>query len=264
MNTPSTPLKKRYSSASEYGTPAANESENSLYFSFSLDENPPNKENSIVGGHGQSPSSSLPSTSKAKTPLLRKVLQSNFTPRNANNKRVSFSHLPKQIPAVENAVKIAKTTHVHEHQAAMNSNAMFDLGPIKESVQKIFDEHITDQEANDLIDDDDDEIHNTIIENHSSVKHSSEETLSKSNVAVESTKIKGSKIDSNAQKKVLPAIPARDATKLQNRKSVLPVAKKLMRTTTYKYRSSTYEPRKVTISKSVSGNYIFISKCHQF
>lgn len=239
-----TPLKKRYSSASEYGTPTADESENSLYFSFSVDDSLPNKENSI----SQSPASSLPSTSKAKTPLLRKVLQSNFTPRNANNKRVSFSHLPKQIPAEENTGKIAKITHVHEHQ---NSNAMFDLEPIKESVQKIFDEQITDQDANDLIDDDDDEMHNTIIENHSSVKHSPEEaTSSESIVVMEAT---NPKIDSKVEKKLVSEV----ATKIQNRKSVLPIAKKPMRATTYKRRSSTYEPRKVNISKSVSGNYKF-------
>lgn len=222
-----TPAKKRYSSASEYGTPAteSDDSENSLYFSFSVDETLPNKENC------QSPLSLLPSTSKAKTPLLRKVLQSNFTPRNANNKRVSFSHLPKQIPE-ENAGKIAK---LHEQQIAVDT--MFDLEPIRESVQKIFDEHNADQDANDLIDDDDDEIHNTIIENHPSVKQSE---------------------DSKVEKKVMSVVPTRIVTKKESQKSAVPVVKKSMRATTYKRRSSTYEPKKVTISKSVSGNYLFV------
>lgn len=229
-----TPLKKRYSSASEYGTPVSDESENSLYFSFSVDEYPPNKENT-----SHTPSSSIPSTSKAKTPLLRKVLQSNFTPRNANNKRVSFNHLPKQIPVEE---KMAKTTDVHDQKSAMNSNAIFDLKPISEYVQKIIEENNADQDV--PIDDDDEELHNTIIENYSSVK------LSEANKATES---KTPKIENDVEKKMIFVVPARNVTKNENRKSVLPVAKKSLRATTYKRRSSTYEPRKLVVSKSVSG-----------
>lgn len=262
MNTPSN---KRYSSASEYGTPGAvddDSTDNSLYFSFS--DNQPNKENSINGGHWSTtdltPSSSH--VTKAKTPLLRKVLQSNFTPRNANNKRVSFSHLPK--PEQEKNDKIAKTA-----QSVTNS---FDLEPIRESLvatvateREKIDEDGADQDANDLIDDD--EAHNnTIIENPVSVKHSSG-VLAKSSEQLESnaphlknTSVKNSKSDIKPEITVLSKVPTRNVTKMdrkrlveENRKSILPVAKKPTRATTYKRRSSTYEPSKLKISKFVSG-----------
>lgn len=278
MNTPSN---KRYSSASEYGTPHEIEEEDrSLYFSFSADDNPSNKENSIIGGQWAitelTPSMSSTS-SKAKTPLLRKVLQSNFTPRNVHNKRVSFSHLPKQNPIEENAGKIAKSAHVYEHE--INSNTMFDLDPIREAIsssvsadQTIFDEHNNEQDANDVIDDENDD---TIIENPTSMKHSPE-SLAKDSKQSESTAcgLNGVKKsveikDLLKEKKVSSKVSTRNATKIdrkrlveENRKSVLPVAKKKpMRSTTYKRRSSTYEPRKVTLSKSVSGTIQYNRKC---
>lgn len=301
MNTPSN---KRYSSSSEYGTPGVvDDSEESLYFSFTVDDNPTNKENSINGGQwaitdlATTPSTSL-HVSKTKTPLLRKVLQSNFTPRNKNNKRVSFSHLPHQKQVEETAGKISKTIHTYEHQTAMNSNTMFDLKPIEESLpcpttQKIFDEHDTDNDINsdsaEMIDDLDDEIHNTIIENPSSVKHStellvkvsekSESNACGSNEATESIEMNNMPakhvkiVLSEAAKK--PQL-TRNVTKMdrrllikENRKSILPVSK---RATTYKRRSSTYEPRKVdprksldvlkqVLSKSVSGKYTIFKCC---
>lgn len=294
MNTPSN---KRYSSSSEYGTPGAvDDLENSLYYSFTADDNPTNKENSINGGQWaitdlSASSSASTHVLKAKTPLLRKVLQANFTPRNKNNKRVSFSHLPKECSAEETSGKMAKTIHTNEHRTELNSDTMFDLKPIKESLpcstmaidQKQFNEIGNDQDANsDTADDLDDDMHNTIIENPLSVEQSTD-SLAKIGEISELSIPSPSKImepiktndtpgkDSKRECEppqvkqilsgaVLKPHQTRNVAKLNrrqlvkdNRKSVLPVAKKPARATTYKRRSSTYEPQKVKLSKSVSG-----------
>lgn len=294
MNTPSN-SNKRYSSSSEYATPGAgvvDELENSLYYSFTADDNTINKENSINGGQWTitdvSPSTNASSRiPKAKTPLLREVLQTNFTPRNKNNKRVSFNHF------IQPDGKISKSEHTNEHQTELKSNTVFDLKPIKESLpcssiaidQKPFDNG-TDQDANsettDLTDDFGDDMHNTIIENPSSVEQSTDlltkvsekseinafgsieatESIETSNTTGKDAKneCEQSQLEQVLSEVVLKPHQTRNVIKLdrrrlveEKRKSVLPVAKKTTRATTYKRRSSTYEPRKVVLSKSVSG-----------
>lgn len=279
MNTPSN---KRHSSCSEYGTPDVDDdSENSLYFSFTVDDNTPNKENTINGAQWTiTDSTSQPSASslvlKAKTPLLRKVLQSNFTPRNKNNKRVSFNHLPKQNSMVETTTEITKT---NEQQMELNSNTVFDFNPIKESLprttmahaQTIFadnyTEHDTASDAANVTDDLDDEMqNNTIIENPISVNTNDSEgvkELIKMNNSSEkdSTNDCEQATDAIISKMVKQVFyeaatkpqQTRNVTKLDRRRLVKENRKSILNTraTTYKRRSSTYEPRKVDPRKSL-------------
>lgn len=256
-----TPLNKRCSSSSEYATPGAvDDPENSLYYSFTVDGTPSNKENSINGGQWAI-TDLIPSSSTSKTPLLRKVLQSNFTPRND----VLFSRLSLQKPQ-------------QEHQTDLDTIRESLPCPTIEIDQKIFDEYGTEQDAS-L----EDEIHNTIIENPSSVNHSIDSYANMSeqpelnacgsNQVTELNKMKNmqSKHSNNdckpsqvkeklseAVKKSQQTRNVRSVRESRSRKSVLPVAKKPVamkpvRATTYKRRSSTYEPRKVLLSKAVSG-----------
>lgn len=286
MNTPSN---KRYSSSSEYATPGmVDDSENSLYFSFTGDDNLPNKENAI-NGDSWSMTDVIPSpspsqfVSKAKTPLLRKVLQSNFTPRNKSNKRVSFSHLPKQSPVEATGGKIAKTVQTYEHRLGLNSNNAFDLEPIKESLpnptialdQKSFSDNSTEQDANSDTADVADDLDNTIIENPSLMKHNTDllAKTSESNASgmievkkpnnMNDTPNENPKHGSKMVHKILSEAATkphqtRNVTKIdrrqlvkESRKSMLPVTKKSARFTTYKRRSSTYEPRKINPRKSL-------------
>lgn len=196
MNTPSNT--KRYSSSSEYATPGGvDESENSLYFSFC--DNPTEREKENATQEDQWAITDLapsPSTSshvfRAKTPLLRKVLQSNFTPRNGNNKRVSFSHVPKGSPIAGHADKILKSDS-NGLQMEFNRNTMFDLDPIKESLPcttiakdyKLFVKNETEQDPIDTsntTDDFDDEMHDdTMIENPSTSTHNNASLSKKTN-----------------------------------------------------------------------------------
>lgn len=315
---PATP-KKRYSCASEYATPKESDDSDSslLYYSF-VEENAFNKENSVNGGTwtvSDSSSPIAPRVSKAKTPLLRKVLQSNHTPRNKNNKRVSFSHLSKPSPTPTVTVKIAKTEE-SEGEKVSDRNVIFDLKPIGESLpnisnvnqfqqkneektENVVDTNTIDESlSSDVTDDLENELHNTIIENppfaaNSTLTSSNEEhDTPAASVVIPQQDIKASESNethslqlmndllpkTNPQlskektvtstrsieellreaRKNVPQNQTRNAAKTnrQNlandtRKSILPIAKKSTRATTYKRRSSTYEPRKVDPRKSL-------------
>lgn len=310
---PITP-KKRYSCTSEYATPkGSDDSDNSLYYSFTLSEDDSmlSKENSINGGQwtvSNSPSASrIPRT---KTPLLRKVLQSNFTPRNKNNKRVSFSNVSKPEPMPALAGKIPKFQSASEMIPQMDSNpsSIYDLKPIEENLPPIssekssskpteqndIDDASVNDSASDATDDLESDLHDTIIENPSSAAFNatngnselplpigpSHEPIkvdatddspltsnpSEVNVSSSST-LKSTVSNENAsntktigdvlREKVKPATQTRNSAKVnrqrlanESRKSVFPGSK--TRATTYKRRSSTYEPRKVDPRKSLS------------
>lgn len=305
---PITP-KKRYSCTSEYATPkGSDDSDNSLYYSFTLSEDDSmiSKENSINGGQwtvSNSPSASrIPRT---KTPLLRKVLQSNFTPRNKNNKRVSFSNVSKPEPMPALAGKIPKFQSASEMIPQMNSypSSTYDLKPIEENLPPIssekssskpaeqndIDDASVNDSASDATDDLESDLHDTIIENPSSAafnatngnselplpigpshepqtSNPSEDNVS-SNEATSSAALKSTISNENSsntktigdvlREKVKPATQTRNSAKVnrqrlanESRKTVFPGAK--TRATTYKRRSSTYEPRKVDPRKSLS------------
>lgn len=107
-----TPTNKNRSSRysmhqSEYGTPIG-DSDNSLYYSLIEDGE---KENST--GKWSVSDSNAPMilrSSKKVTPLIQKVLHHNQTPRNKNNKRVSFSSSPKPMPMEEKIGKVHPKT----------------------------------------------------------------------------------------------------------------------------------------------------------
>lgn len=117
---PQTPGKSRRSHCpSEYESAGEGDiSDNSLYFSIIDDGNMSmnmsmNKENATNGGRRSVVDLNASAGyrgSKTVTPLLRKVLidPSNKTPRNKNNKRVSFSQSPKPNPMPEISGKMAK------------------------------------------------------------------------------------------------------------------------------------------------------------
>lgn len=314
MESPATP-KKRYSCISEYGTPkGSDDSDNSMYYSFVLsdEDNAVNKENSINGGMwAVSDSSNSPMAarvSKAKTPLLRKVLQTNCTPRNKNNKRVSFSNVSKPSPTPKAAIKIVKANEleINSLNSGSDRGVAFDLKPIEESLPKVVpvEQQKPDEKSDatadcitisdsssDVTDDLENELHNTIIENPPSTTNvtlvTSGEELSAPTPVVTQTLVEkllevqpvppneSSQLDP-VPKNVTPPQPnvstvpntrtveeiLRDAAKnvpqtrntakinrqrLANdsRKSILPIAKNSTRATTYKRRSSTYEPRKM-------------------
>lgn len=315
---PITP-KKRYSCASEYATPkGSDDSDNSLYYSFTLSEDDSmlSKENSINGGQWTvSNSSSASRIPRTKTPLLRKVLQSNFTPRNKNNKRVSFSNTLKPEPMPALAGKIPKFQSASEMLPQIDSNASstYDLKTIKEHLPPIsnekssskpteqndIDDTSVNDSASDATDDLESDLHDTIIENPTSAAFSATNENSELPLPIEPThepinfdatddspqtsnplegnvycneatssaafKSTVSKENSSNSKtigdvlrgKAKPATQTRNSAKVnrqrlanENRKTVLPGAK--TRATTYKRRSSTYEPRKVDPRKSLS------------
>lgn len=117
---PQTPSKSRRSYCpSEYESAGEGDiSDNSLYYSIIDDGNMSmnmsmNKENATNGSRrsvADLNASAGYRTSKIATPLLRKVLidPSNKTPRNKNNKRVSFSQSPKPNPMPDISGKMAK------------------------------------------------------------------------------------------------------------------------------------------------------------
>lgn len=117
---PQTPGKSRHSYCpSEYESAGEGDiSDNSLYYSIIDDGNMSmnmsmNKENATNGNRrslADLNASAGYRGSKTATPLLRKVLidPSNKTPRNKNNKRVSFSQSPKPNPIPEISGKMAK------------------------------------------------------------------------------------------------------------------------------------------------------------
>lgn len=85
------------------------DSDSSLYYSMVEDSESPDKENSKDWTVTDNKKYELRSAKKA-TPLLRKVLQSNATPRNKHNKRVSFSDSPKPMPSGEKCGKVHPKT----------------------------------------------------------------------------------------------------------------------------------------------------------
>lgn len=107
-----TPTNKNRSSRysmhqSEYGTPIG-DSDNSLYYSLIEDGE---KENSTGKWTVSDSSASMVlRSSKKVTPLIQKVLHHNQTPRNKNNKRVSFSSSPKPMPMEEKIGKVHPKT----------------------------------------------------------------------------------------------------------------------------------------------------------
>lgn len=171
---------KRYSCSSEYGTPVNDDSDNSLYYSFALseEENVPNKENSsnsewtvtdLSLGVARIPL-------RSKTPLLRKVLQQNFTPGNQIKERGSFDcSSPLCLTSI-----IAETT-TSDREGVLNVNDIHDMESINENLQinsiekAVEDERknqnqgieypLIDDSASDVTDDLENELQNTIIEN---------------------------------------------------------------------------------------------------
>lgn len=87
--------------SSEYDS-AVDDSDSSLYYSMAEDSDGAlDKENSRDWTVTETvPTFEMRSAKKA-TPLLRKILQPSATPRNKNNKRVSFSDSPKPMPSGE-------------------------------------------------------------------------------------------------------------------------------------------------------------------
>lgn len=257
MNTPN----KRYSLESNecFATPAADDSETSLYYSF---DNSTNKENSINGGYWKvtTPGTQVPNTSS----LLRNVLQSNFTPRNKNNKRVSFSYLAKKSPIPPNSAgKIPKLLVTMITTNSVNGN---DMEPIEENVTPENTETINDS-ASDVTDDLENEMHDTIIENPFSAtnnrgEESESKTKAKAGLSIPTTEnVENTKFIDEILSETNTKLPSktRNATKVirqrlahESRKSILPVAKKATRSTTHtRRRSSTFEPRKVDPRKSL-------------
>lgn len=308
---PITP-KKRYSCASEYATPKeADESDSSLYYSFSMSEDDglTSKENSANGGQW-TVSHSASRIPKAKTPLLRKVLQPNYTPRNQNNKRVSFSYASKVNPTPEISVKVPK---IEPHTATdSNPSTTFDMKPIEEKLKSILKENeqksidtigtsanINDS-GSDVTDDLENDLHDTIIANPLSTAynfsdgHGAISVQPNNDVPVKDEKtgdvlqtlagVSSDQVNKNLESEA--SIPnasngnvnaqciktvddvlrgaiknesqTRNSAKSnrqrlanESRKSVVPVGKKTARATTYKRRSSIYEPRKVDPRKSL-------------
>lgn len=325
---PNTP--KRYSCTSEYATPkGSDDSDSSLYYSFALSEDDVCKENSINGGQW-SVSNSPSRIPRTKTPLLRKVLQPNYTPRNKNNKRVSFSHLAKPDPKSDpNSGKIPKLLSQSGTlaKADLNPSSTYDMKLIEENLPPISNENpantleqntVTEavtmnDSSSDVTDDLENDLHDTIIENPSSIKpnHSSNEAGEEQTASVEqrqqnaepsleknktndlsqvptdpnqliqssvsqcsvSDALKG-KTDTkktvedilrNVIKKAPPQ--TRNSAKVNrqrlanaNQNTILPGVKRTIRATTYKRRSSTYEPRKVDPRKSLSALKNAVSK----
>lgn len=285
--TPNT-LNKRYSLASEYGTPKeADDSDSSLYYSFSLSENDGQcKENSwsVTDSPSRIP--------KIKTPLLRMILQPNYTPRNKNNKRVSFSYQAKENPIPSSSGKIPKLQSKPETHSSgdLYPSSVFDMMSIGEHLSSILEKDSTNENLNttvngvdlavvndsasDITDDLENDLHNTIIENPSSTTKSVAElnnsiTLLERPTGVvqkpESIETSDWPNKNSAHLKTVDEIlhePAKKESHTRNtakvnrqrlaneiRKSTLPV--KTARATTYKRRSSTYEPRKVDPRKSL-------------
>lgn len=309
--TPITP-NKRYSCSSEYGTPrgSTDDSDSSLYYSMtgSEDDELLNKENSLISSKMSvidSPSKAC--YGKAKT-LLRKVLQSNLTPRNENNKRVSFCNTTKASPSPKASAKVAKTQSAYEKAAnsprkLMGLEQKLSSMALKEAnVKALYGKTENGSEAaaindsaSDVTDDLDNEMHNTIIENpanfDSTLNANKEQTDAPcspvdteqanapetdavaSDIAMEDAKPSGfinhtkspslNKSATKTASEVLQqaagklthtrnaAMLSRQELSIENRKSILPVAKKTTRATTYKRRSSIYEPHKINPRKSL-------------
>lgn len=303
MDTP----KKRYSCTSEYATPkGSDDSDCSLYYSFieSLencidDDDVVNKENSVGGSlwtiTDTLDSPTIPRVPKVKTPLLRKILQTNHTPRNKNNKRVSFSHLSKPSPTPTTTLKVSKakdsdTINLHSGEnLPITSNEKQIEQKNERKSENVEERNAKNDESvsSDVTDDLENELHNTIIENLKSpaanetlVLNSEEHVTSTQGPYVSQTctmpiileTIKSSEsnemhsssnqlindlttvasvrtieqIIEEARKNISQTRNAND-----NRKSILPITKKATRATTYKRRSSTYEPRIVDSRKSL-------------
>ncbi|XP_031619266.1 uncharacterized protein LOC116338272 isoform X2 [Contarinia nasturtii] len=323
-----TPKQKRYScisNISNYGTPRDNDdSENSMYYSFVSGEED-SKENSANGGQWTVTDSSspiIPNVASSKTPLLRKVLQTNYTPRNKNNKRVSFSQIPKPCPTPEVASKMSKTS---ESCVDMIADTTFELKVIEESLPDISNENdvkdpvqqipifengvesVTVNESPFNISDGlEGDLHDTVIENSSPIPANitltdnmempanpsvvqGAEISSKAPDMTASNETRNRPVEVQERKSTVPPtvknsapLPKKVQTNVKtveeilqagqktaqskntikigrqqlasdSRKSILPVVKKLTtRATTYKRRSSTYEPRKVDPRKSLA------------
>lgn len=313
MNTPN----KRYSCTSEYATPkGVDDSDNSLYYSFVLSEDDGvSKENSINGGQwavSDLSNSPMPSrASKTKTPLLRKVLQANNTPRNKNNKRVSFNFQPKPSPTPsEISRKISKMQPKSETipTGGVNPSSTFDMKLIEANLAQISQEKpkddgtvaengengtVSNDSASDVTDDleNDDTIienpsstWNILVENHTEMPENTEKpddespTTERTSDLPQTSKSEEMCVPTTVQ--TIPSLPThtnsnntktvedilRGAVKngpkvdtrnsarvtrqrltIETRKSILPA-----RATTYKRRSSTYEPRKINPRKSLS------------
>lgn len=261
---PNTP-NKRYSLESNecFATPAADDSETSLYYSFNLSEDDclTNKENSINGGpwKGTTPKQ-VPNDHTSS--LLRNVLQSNLTPQNKNNKRISFSYLSKPSPiASQLAVEIPEALVAVTITSSVNNNGMeaIDENPTPGNTDTISDT------ASDTTDDLENEMHNTIIENPYSVTNNGRNRAGPS----ESKTAASSEFKSTGITKPVDEIFSETNTKFpsntvnatkiirqrladESRKNSLPVAKRVTRFTTHtRRRSSTFEPRKVDPRKSL-------------
>lgn len=176
--------KKRYSCTSEYATPKeSDDSDSSFYFSFieslesCIDDDVMNKENSVnaplwtVSDTLNSPT--VLRVPKAEAPLLRKVLQMNHTPRNKNNKRVSFSHSSKPCPTPTSTVKATKTKYsdtINSGESlptASNKTQTEQKNEKKLEKDEEFNTNNDESVSSDVTDDLENELHSTIIENQS-------------------------------------------------------------------------------------------------
>lgn len=267
-NTP----KKRYSCTSEYATPkGSDDSDNeSLYYSFIVSEDDGslvNKENSLncdqwtVNEQAKVNSPIAARVPKANTPLLRKVLQ-------INSKKVSFNNIPKPNETCETMKKMDFKGGSGTSSSNLNSIEEFIIEQpflLENSVEyvPINDLNITDDLEN--------ELHNTIIENPLTTKTvnliptvpvpqiSGIKSIDQLSKVVETehpspkvnvtTKIKS--IDEILYDGTKNAIQTKNVARLnrqilatESRKSILPVAKK-------SNRFSTYMPRKVDPRQSL-------------
>lgn len=219
--------KKRYSCISEYATPkGSDDSDNSLYYSFVTSED----ENL-----SNKENSNINNTSGQ---LIRTVLQANCTPRNKINKRVSF----------RSALRLNETRElIHNAQEAQPIDGSFSPNTPLSTVEE------SQANSSDVTDDLENELQDTVIENTSSAINN---TLIQTN----------SEQDGKNKKIVQPSkkIGAKTGVDIKSVKPVVPL-KKLTRATTYKRRSSIYEPHKLHARKSlISKNAYKQGKCSHF
>lgn len=197
---PQTPGKSRRSYCqSEYESAGEGDiSDNSLYYSIIDDGNMSmnmsiNKENAINASRRSIADLNVSAgfrSSKTATPLLRKVLidPSNKTPRNKNNKRVSFSQSPKPNPMPEISGKMAKmqlTTSNGMVQSSMNGSAERKRVPLTPG--KALKNRRLDQIAETIVNDTLSEAALTVdnVSKHSSEQHNTDATVQDTEVKME-------------------------------------------------------------------------------
>lgn len=175
------PNKSRYSMKSEYDTCGEDDdSDTSLYYSIidndfesPIEEDKENKSGKVTVS---APDSVSRRNTKAmpKTPLLRKVLEKQqATPRNQNNKRVSFSASPKTIPilAKKTTANVPAVPEVSEPitQEQPNTNGVQSIENVIQAIEEQREHNGEQPEQTDAVSDDSEEsdLHKTMVENDS-------------------------------------------------------------------------------------------------